>query len=230
MNAESTPGGVAREDVILWAHMLHVGMTGNIASGKSNAALFFAELGVHVIDADKVAHDLLTPGHKTYRNVLEAFGNQVLCSNGSIDRRKLGKIIFPDKGKRLLLNSLTHPDVGAEILRRIFDLEQSFPHGIVMVDAALMVETGSYEMYDRLIVVTCDPALQISRLMNRDGLTEDEAKTRISSQMPIAEKIKLADYTIDTSSTLKQTRNQVEAVYKDLLLQELETRLHGDKV
>ena len=201
--------------------MLHVGLTGNIASGKSRAALIFTELGAHTIDADLVVHELLASGTKTYSKIVEAFGEQILDEAREIDRKKLGQIIFFDPEKRLVLNQLTHRDVGVEILRRIFELEQACSSGIIIVDAALMVETGGYKMYDRLIVVTCDPALQISRLMSRDRLSEIEARARMNSQMPIEEKLKLADYTIDTSGTLKQTRDQVEAIYRDLLIQEL---------
>ncbi len=201
--------------------MLHVGLTGNIASGKSHTASLFAELGAHIIDADLVVHELLACGTKTYERIVDAFGDGILCSDRKIDRRRLGQIIFFDAQKRLLLNNLTHPDVHAEILRRIFELEQSSSNGIIIVDAALMVETGGYRMYHRLIVVTCDPSLQVSRLMSRDGLTENEAKARMASQMPIEEKLKLADYTIDTSGTLKQTRDQAEAIYRDLVIQEL---------
>jgi dephospho-CoA kinase len=204
--------------------MLHVGLTGNIASGKSHAAQLFAEQGAHIIDADRVVHELLACGTKTYEKVIGAFGTEILDPNREIDRKKLGKIIFSDPGKRALLNQLTQHDVGVEILRRIFELEQSSFRGIVIVDAALIVETGGYKMYDRLIVVTCDPALQISRLVSRDHLTEEEARARMNSQMPIEEKLKLADYTIDTSGTLKQTRDQVEAIYKDLLIQELRVK------
>lgn len=201
--------------------MLHVGLTGNIASGKSHAALLFAESGAHVIDADIIVHELLAAGAKTHDKVVGAFGAEILDTDGRIDRRRLGRIIFGNPEKRILLNSLTHPDIGAEILRRIFQLEQSSPGGIVIVDGALIVESGSYKMYDRLVVVTCDPSLQISRLMSRDGLTQEEAKARMASQMPIEEKLKLADYTIDTSGTLRQTQEQVEAIYRDLLVQEL---------
>jgi dephospho-CoA kinase len=204
--------------------MLHAGLTGNIASGKSHAASLFAELGAHVIDADQVVHELLACGAKTYSKVVEAFGEQILDQDRNIDRRRLAQLVFFDEKQRLLLNSLTHPDVGAEILRRIFDLEQASPSGIVVVDAALMIETGGHRMYHRLIVVACDPALQLSRLISRDTLTEKEARARIASQLPIEEKIKLADYTIDTSGTLKQTRDQVEAIYRDLLVQELRLR------
>ena len=201
--------------------MLHVGLTGNIASGKSQAALLFAELGAHIIDADLVVHELLASGTRTHSRIVEVFGEQILNSKREIDRKRLGQIVFFDAEKRALLNQLTHHDVGVGILRRIFDLEQSSSRGIVIVDAALMVETGGYKMYDRLIVVTCDPSLQITRLMSRDQLSEKDALARMNSQMPIEEKLKLADYTIDTSGTLKLMRDQVEAIYRDLLTQEL---------
>jgi len=201
--------------------MLHVGLTGNIASGKSQAALLFAELGAHIIDADVVVHELLASGTKTYLKIVDAFGEQILNAEREIDRKKLGQIIFFDAEKRALLNQLTHHDVGVKILRRIFDFEQSSSRGIVIVDAALMVETGGYKMYDRLIVVTCDQSLQVARLMSRDQLSEKEARARMNSQMPIEEKLKLADYTIETSGTLRQTRDQVEAIHRDLLIQEL---------
>jgi dephospho-CoA kinase len=204
--------------------MLHVGLTGNIASGKSHTASLFAELGAHIIDADRVVHELMACGTQTYGRIVEAFGSKILNPNKAIDRRRLAQIVFFDEEQRKLLNSLTHPDVHGEILRRIFNLEQTAPNGIVIVDAALMVETGGYKIYHRLVVVTCDPALQLSRLMSRDKLTEEEAKARMASQMPIEEKIKLADYTIDTSGTLKHTHDQVEAVYRDLLIQELRVK------
>jgi dephospho-CoA kinase len=204
--------------------MLHVGLTGNVASGKSSAALFFAGLGAHVIDADRVAHLLLKSGTPVYRNIVDAFGEQILKSAGEIDRRILGRIVFSDADKRLLLNSLIHPAVETDILRRIGELEQSGSRGIIIVDAALMIETGGYKMYHRIIVVTCDPALQVSRLITRDGLTEEEARARIASQMPTEEKLKLANYAIETSGTLEHTREQVEAIYRELLIQELRAK------
>ncbi len=204
--------------------MLHVGLTGNIASGKSQAALLFADLGAHIIDADLVVHELLGSGTRTHLRIVEAFGEGILDSEREIDRKKLGQIVFFDAEKRAMLNQLTHHDVGVEILRRIFDLEQSSSRGVVIVDAALMVETGGYKMYDRLIVVTCDPSLQITRLMSRDQLSEKDARARMNSQMPIEEKLKFADYTIDTSGTLKLVRDQVEAIYRDLLIQELRVK------
>ena len=209
--------------------MLHVGLTGNIASGKSSAALFFAELGAHVIDADRVVHLLLKSGTPVHHRIVEAFGERILSSAGEIDRRMLGRMVFSDANKRLLLNSLTHPAVETEILRRIGELEHSASRGIIIVDAALMIETGRYNMYQRIIVVTCDPIVQVSRLIARDGLTEEEAKARIASQMPMEEKLKFANYAIDTSRTLEHTREQAESIYKDLLIQELRAKSETSK-
>jgi dephospho-CoA kinase len=204
--------------------MLRVGLTGNIATGKSYASMKFAELGAHVIDADRIVHELLVGDSKIFKKIVKSFGEEILDRDGSIDRRVLGKIVFSDPEKRLLLNSLTHPEIGSEIVRRISELEKMSETGIVIVEAALMIESGSYNSYHRLIVVTCDAALQISRLIDRDALTQEEARARISSQMPMEEKLKLADYRIDTSGTLKQTYEQVDAIYRDLLSQEIRLR------
>ena len=199
--------------------MLRVGLTGNIATGKSYASAKFAELGAHIIDADRIVHELLVRGTKTYTNIVEAFGKGILNGDGSISRSELGKVVFSDTGKRFLLNSLTHPEVGAEISRRLSQLDGAFPEGIAVVEAALMIEAGSHKMYHRLIVVYCEPALQVSRLIDRDHLTFEDAKARIDSQMPMSEKLKLADYSIDTSGTMEQTDDQVESIYGDLLVQ-----------
>ena len=137
-------GGVNDTPVILLPPMLRVGLTGNIACGKSYASRVFAELGAHVIDADLVVHELLAAGTKTYDRIVLAFGEEILDQNREIDRKRLAQIVFFDSDKRILLNRLTHPEVGAEILRRIGDLEKSSSRGIVIVDAALMVETGNW--------------------------------------------------------------------------------------
>jgi dephospho-CoA kinase len=204
--------------------MLQVGLTGNIASGKSHVSGVFAELGARVIDADVIAHELFKVGSPTYAKVVQAFGERILAPDGSIDRKVLGNIVFHQEEQRLLLNALVHPDVVAEVMRRTFELDQQGFDGIVVVDAALMVESGFYKMQDRLVVVTCDPALQLARVTSRCGLSDEEARLRITSQMPVAEKVKLAHYTIDTSGTYSATRDQVERVYRDLVL-----HLHGQK-
>ena len=208
--------------------MLRVGLTGNIASGKSHATQVFAELGAYIIDADVIAHVLLTPGTSTYDGVVAAFGGQILNPDATINRRKLGEIVFQDEAKRAELNSLVHPEVRAQVLRRIGELEDSAQNGIIIIDAALMVESGFFRTFDRLIVVHCSPSLQLSRIVNRDGLTPAQARARMAAQMPVEEKIKHAHYTIETSGTFRQTREQIESIYRDLLLLNLKTRKPGD--
>src|SRR5687768_15138214 len=202
--------------------MLRVGLTGNIATGKSHASRVFAELGARVLDADRIAHDLMRPGRETYQKVVQAFGNEILSPEGAIDRKKLGMIVFNDSEKRLQLNSLVHPDVRKEILSRFVELERTIPAGIVIVDAALMIESGSYKVYQRVIVVYCEPALQLARIMARDGLSIDEARARVAAQMPMEEKLKYADYKIDTSGTFPQTRQRIEQVYRELTVLSLQ--------
>jgi dephospho-CoA kinase len=209
--------------------MLHVGLTGNIAAGKSHAAQVFAELGAHVIDADLIAHELLSPGTATYGKIIDAFGTGILRSDGTVDRKLLGGIVFDHAEPRLRLNAIVHPEVHASILRRIMELEQRFASGIAVVHAALLIESGHYKIYDRMVVVICDPTLQLSRLIARDGLTPEDARKRLESQIPVEEKLKLADYTIDTSGSFRETRRQIEAIYQDLVLQELRPRENPDR-
>ena len=197
--------------------MLHVGLTGNISCGKSHAAQVFAELGAHVIDADALVHQLLSPGSATHQRVIDQFGAAILSPDGTVDRKALGAIVFSDPEKRAILNGVVHPEVRNEVTRRIAALETTGEEGIIMVDAALMIETGSYRSYDRLVVVTCDPGLQLHRLIVRDGLTKEQARARIAAQLPSAEKVKLAHYVVETSGSFRETREQIEAVYRGLL-------------
>jgi len=204
--------------------MLHVGLTGNIASGKSTAARVFVELGARIIDADVIAHALLEPQTETYKKVVERFGRGIVKVDGTINRVKLGEIVFHDAAQRNLLNGIVHPEVRTEVLRQIFELEKDSTGGIIIIDAALMVESGFYKLYDRLIVIFCHPALQLARLISRDGLSIPEARARMAAQMPVEEKLQVANYKIDTSGTLRRTREQIEAVYRDLVLIELSKR------
>ena len=196
--------------------MLRIGLTGNIAVGKSCAAARFAELGAAVIDADRVSRELMEPGAPAYFSVTEAFSPEILSSDGTIDRRRLGSVVFTLKEKRHLLESIIHPAIRDAIARKIAEKEKI--SDIVIVDAALMIETGGYKEYDRLIVVACPPAMQLARLMARDGLAENEARARIDSQMPTDEKISFADYVIDTSGAFESTLYQVDAIYRRFLL------------
>jgi dephospho-CoA kinase len=194
--------------------MLRIGLTGNIAVGKSLASARFAELGAAAIDADSVSRELMAPGTTAYSRVIEAFGAEILSGDGMIDRRRLGSIVFASEKKRRRLESIMHPAIRDAIAAKIAEKEKI--SNIVIVEAALMVETGGYKEYDRLIVVNCPPAVQLARLVARDGLTESEAKVRIAAQMPMDEKIRFADYIIDTSGSPETTLEQVDTIYRML--------------
>jgi dephospho-CoA kinase len=196
--------------------MLRVGLTGNIGSGKSTVALALTRLGAHVIDADAVVHELLTPASAIYSKIVEAFGPEILRSDGTIDRRYLGRIVFDNPAKRSLLNSLVHPAVRAEVNRRTSEIEKRDPEATVVVEAALLVETGYYKHFDQVIVVTCAPEIQLARVMQRDGLSEHEVLSRMEAQMSTEEKARVADHRIDTSGTLEETEQQVAVVFREL--------------
>jgi dephospho-CoA kinase len=196
--------------------MLRVGLTGSIAVGKSFVSSVFAELGCHVLDADQTAREVVAPGAAGLQAVVQFFGEEVLASDGRLDRARMASIVFADEEKRLRLNYILHPFIIArqdEILR---EWEREDPNGIAIVDAALMIESGGYKRFDKLIVVHCRPEVQLERLMLRDQLTLAEAQQRIASQMPQEEKQRYADYLIDTSDGFEPTRERTAEVYKEL--------------
>ena len=197
--------------------MLRVGLTGSIAVGKSYVTSVFADLGCHVLDADQTAREVVLPGSAGLMAVAESFGHEVLNPDGTLNRQHLGGIIFADEEKRQKLNHILHPFIIArqdEIMR---EWERDDPNGIGIIDAALMIESGGYRRFDKLIVVHCRPEVQLERLMLRNGLSRDEAQARIDSQMPQAEKQKYADFLIDTSDGFEPTRIRTTEVYNNLL-------------
>lgn len=196
--------------------MLKVGLTGSIGVGKSFVRGVLAELGSHVIDADEIAREVVKPGSEGLKAVGEAFGETVLNHDGTLNRSKLGGIIFADETKRTKLNNLLHPLIIAAQDDRIREIEQRDPDGIVIIDAALMIESGGYRRLDKLIVVHCRPEIQLQRLMARDGLSREAAEQRIDSQMPQEQKKKYADFLIDTSGDFESARAQVVAVFDQL--------------
>jgi dephospho-CoA kinase len=196
--------------------MLRVGLTGGIATGKSTVGRMFVQLGCHLIDADAIVHQLLEPGGSIHHAVAEAFGPQILTSDGRIDRPALGQIVFNDVASRQRLNSIIHPAVIQRQKEWLDELARRDPKAIGIVEAALMIEVGTYKNYDKLIVVVCAPDEQRRRLRERSGLSEDQIEARIRSQMPMEEKARLADYVIDNSGSLDETRIQVESVYARL--------------
>jgi len=196
--------------------MLRVGLTGGIATGKSTVGQMFVELGCHLIDSDSITHQLFEPGESVHDAVVKEFGARILAPDGTIDRRVLGGIVFRDPQARLKLNSLVHPAVIQRQQDWLKEVESRDPAGIAIVDAALMIEVGTYKNYDKVIVVTCRPEIQKQRLMERSGLKEEEIDARIRAQMPMNEKLKYANFVIDNSGTLAETRGQVEGVSSKL--------------
>jgi dephospho-CoA kinase len=196
--------------------MLKVGLTGSIAVGKSFVLGVLSELGCRVIDADAVARQVVLPGSPGLKAVIEAFSEEILKSDGSLDRAKLGEVVFADEAKRQQLNSILHPFIIAAQDAQLYQWEQEDPEGIAVVDAALMIESGGYQRFDKLIVVHCRPEVQLQRLMRRNELSREEAEQRIATQMPQKEKKRYADYLIDTSGEFAETRRQTEKVYHAL--------------
>jgi len=196
--------------------MLRVGLTGSIAVGKSFVTSVFAELGCHVLDADQTAREVVMPGAAGLQAVVQEFGEEVLAPDGTLDRARMASIVFADEEKRQRLNFILHPFIIVrqdEILR---EWEREDPNGIGIVDAALMIESGGYKRFDKLIVVHCRPEVQLERLLQRSNLTLTEAQQRIASQMPQEEKQRYADYLIDTSDGFEPTKQRTIEVYREL--------------
>ena len=197
--------------------MLRVGLTGSIGVGKSFVSGVLAELGCRVLDADETAREVVAAGSDGLRDVVAVFGPEILQSDGTLDRARLGALVFADANKRARLNSILHPYIIAAQDESLREWEETQPNGIAVVDAALMIESGGYKRFDKLIVVHCRPEVQLERLMARDGLSRADAEKRIASQMPQEEKKKFADYLIDTSDGFDSTRGRTAEVYDKLL-------------
>ena len=196
---------------------LLVGLTGGIATGKSTVSEMFRRLGCVIIDADVLARDVVAPGEPALARIAAEFGADVLHPDGTLDRKKLGAIVFADPERRQRLEEITHPAIRDRFLRRLTDLEGQGFEGIVLWDAPLMIESGGYRVMDKLVVVATDEATQAARLRARDGVDAAEAERKIKSQMPVAEKAKLADYVIDNATDHAATEAQVRDVHAALL-------------
>jgi len=188
-----------------------LGLTGGIGSGKSAVGLMFAQLGADLIEADQLARDVVEPGEPALAEILEAFGPDILRSDGRLNRSKLATIIFADPGARARLNAITHPRIkermDAEVAARMAQ------PGVLILDIPLLYENDRDRSVERVIVVWVDRETQLRRLQERDGLSAEEARRRVAAQMPLDEKRARADHVIDNTGTREQTRAQVEAIY-----------------
>ena len=201
--------------------MLRVGLTGGIGTGKSTVGKMFADLGCHVLDSDGITRELFQAAQPTNILVAKAFGPSIVAKDGSIDRAKLGELVFNDEGLRHRLNGIVHPMIVERQKSFLDAVEREDPHGIGIVEAALMVEVGTYNKYDKLVVVVCKPSVQRRRLRERNGLTPEQVRARIKAQMPLEEKAKFADFIVENSKTIESTQKQVEEIYRELCALEL---------
>ncbi|MDX6530845.1 MAG: dephospho-CoA kinase [Blastocatellia bacterium] len=196
--------------------MLKVGLTGSIAVGKSFVLGVLAELGCRVLDADLTAREVVAPGTAGLNAVVATFGNEVVGADGALDRAKLGAIVFADEDRRQVLNSILHPFIIAAQDEQIRLWQAETPDGIAVIDAALMIESGGFRRFAKLIVVHCRPEVQLKRLILRDGFSPKDAAQRIAAQMPQNEKMKYADFLIDTSEGFDNAHKQTETVFREL--------------
>jgi dephospho-CoA kinase len=192
------------------------GLTGGVACGKSTVAGMFAELGARIIDADRLAHELIRSPRPAYHEIVQQFGFEILDSQGEIDRKRLGAVVFRDPEKLRALNAIVHP----RVIERTDQLAEAFhlqdPRAVVLVDAALLYEANLTDRFEKIIVAWCRPEQQLERLMAKTGLSREEAERRIAAQMPAEEKRRRADFVIDCSGDLELTRRLVTDLYPQL--------------
>ncbi|GAC92254.1 dephospho-CoA kinase [Anoxybacillus sp. LAT_35] len=188
--------------------VLTIGLTGGIASGKSTVAAMFRDLHIPVIDADEIAHRVTAIDGEAYQLIVETFGSDILDSNGAIDRRKLGAIVFHDEQKRKQLNAIVHPLVRKHMLQQKEQYARKGEKAVVL-DIPLLFESNLEHLVDRILVVYVDEQIQLRRLCERNGFSFEEAWARIKSQMPLEQKRKKADAVIDNNGTIEQTKRQL---------------------
>jgi len=198
--------------------MITAGLTGGIASGKTTVVQLFQELGAEIIDADDIAHQVVEPGREGLERIKEHFGSSMLTAKGRLERARLAEAVFADPVCLEKLNSLLHPLIVQQITERLENLRLFDFGGVAIVDVPLLFECGWQGMFDRSIVVYCEPDMQLRRLMNRSGLDAVQAAARLAAQMPLCEKKALADFIIDNQGTPQGLRPVVEDLYTQLLL------------
>ena len=207
--------------------MLKVGLTGGIASGKSTVCKSFAGLGAEVVDVDQIAREVVQPGQPAWRKLRQVLGPEFFEVDGSLDRSRMRTVVFADPEQRSRLNEIVHPEVMRAIDFRFEQLTSSAEHAVVLVDIPLLIEVGVAHRFDKVVVVYANESVQVMRLMQRDGLSLEEARQALSVQIDLREKARKADFVIDNSGTTGETQAQVEKVWQELLALAGSGR-HGD--
>lgn len=189
---------------------MKIGLTGGIASGKSTVSRMLKERGALIVDADQISREIVMPGSPVLQQIAEAFGSDILQGDGTLDRKRLGAIIFADDDKRRTLNAIMHPPIRARMMQQMNEYETAYPQRLVVADIPLLYESNLQHMFEEVVVVYVPETVQIKRLMQRDGISEEHAKERIASQMPLSDKRERADVVIDNSRSLEDTEKQVD--------------------
>lgn len=196
--------------------MLKVGLTGGLACGKSFVGQNLEGLGCYLIHADELGHQVLAPDGEAYHEVVEEFGAEILTASGEIDRAALASRVFGNPERLARLNAVVHPAVIRREEQLIAEFRAREPKGIAVVEAAILIETGSYRRFDKMVLVACGEEQQMERALRRPGASEADVRARISRQLPLSEKRKFADFVIDTSGEKEDTVRQTRAVYEAL--------------
>ncbi len=193
-----------------------VGLTGGIATGKSLVSNELKRLGAHIIDADLIAREIVEPGKPAYKELIEAFGEGILNEDKTLDRRALGRMVFSDREKLKKINNITHPKILKRIEEEIAKINSGGKDAVIVVDAAVLIEAGAHKSVDKVIVVYAGEDRQIERIKKRDSLSENEARCRINSQIPLKEKLRYADYVIYNDDTVEEVVKKAQELYNSL--------------
>ncbi|HJX31012.1 MAG TPA: dephospho-CoA kinase [Thermodesulfobacteriota bacterium] len=200
--------------------MLIVGLTGGIASGKSTIAGMFKKEGAYIIDIDMISRDVVKPGKPAWQDVVHVFGKEVLNEDQTLNRKKVGDIVFSDAEKRKKLEAIIHPKINAEKLMKINEIAKKDNQAIIIIDVPLLIETDKQDTVDKVVLVYTSPQGQVERLVKRDGLSLEEAHKRLASQMPIENKKKYAHYIINNEELLEEIRKRVKEIFRELKKEE----------
>lgn len=195
---------------------MNIGLTGGIATGKSTVSHLLTERGAALVDLDRIAREVVEPGQAPLRQIVQRFGQAVLNEDGTLNRSKLGAIVFSNEAERKALEAITHPAIRASMREQMEALQRERPDRLVVVDVPLLYESGLQPFFERVMVVYAPRAVQLERLMKRNALSEEEAMQRINAQMDIEEKRRLADIVIDNGSSLEHTVEQVDRFWRDM--------------